>query len=74
MVIWFNPKEIRHLVLAEEQSLGRLNPVVVSESIGGVAVRFRARYSRMQDLLVGIVRNAPEWLASILERIYMVFE
>ena len=73
-IMRFNPREIRHLTLAEEQGLGSLNPVVVGESIDDVAVRIRAPHTFMDDLLMAIIRIAPGWFASFLERVFIFFE
>jgi len=73
-VMQFKPREIRHLALAEEKGLGSLNPKVVGESIGDVAIRIRAPHTLMDDMILGIIKIAPGWFASFLERVFMFFE
>ena len=72
-VMKFDPRNIRHLTLAEERGLGSLNPVVIGESISAVAVRVRAQHTLIDDLVVWIVRTGPEWFASFLEKVFTFF-
>ena len=72
-VMKFDPRDIRHIALAEKQGLGSLNPVVIGESISDVAVRVRGQQTLIGNLVVWIVRNGSEGFASFLERVFTFF-
>ncbi|MHA1937451.1 MAG: hypothetical protein ACW97O_04500 [Candidatus Thorarchaeota archaeon] len=73
-VMELNAKEIRHLTLAEEKGLGSLSPIVIGESISDVAVSLGDRQTLLDNLVVSTIKLAPEWFASLLERVFIFFE
>lgn len=67
-VMGFNPPEIRHLVLAEEQGLGSLTPWTVGAAIEDVAIRF-GRHRDVMSIMGAMGRYVPEWVMSAIGKL-----